>query len=89
MKNQIEEKVEKFNRLEKELVVEIIQALKAMNCNMLKESLNDINKLNNLQKEELLNAIKIIESLKERGEILTKELRKEILNRTLLRTLDL
>ena len=89
MKNQIEEKVRKFGKVEKELFVEIVQKLKQRKVDMVEEAFKDMEKLSDLDREELFNAVKMIEGLRGNESLLTQRVKKEILNRTLLRTLDL
>lgn len=83
------EKVNRFDKFEKEFFVEIVQALKSRECDMIKESYKDLEMLNELNIQEILNAIEDIEALKKGGKYLTPNEKNEILNTTLLKTLDL
>lgn len=67
----------------------MVQTFKAENCDMVEESFEDIEKLSELDRVELFNAVQKIEDLKGEKCLLTQKIRKEILNTTLIRRLDL
>lgn len=88
MKKEIRETVLKLEKIDRALFVEAVQHLKARNCNMVEKSFEDLQNLSNLELEEVLDLVSILLKKSQNGEIVDKEQRKEILNRTLIRTLN-
>ena len=89
MKKEIRETVLKLENVDRELFVKAVQYLKARNCNMVEKSFEDLQNLSDLELEEVLALVSILLQKSQNGEIVDKEQRKEILNRTLIRTLYL
>lgn len=86
---ELKSKVNRLNDLEKEFFIEIVQKIKYRNNNMLKESFKDMERFNDSEIKGISNAIEEIQILKQEGESLTVNKKSEILNKVLLRSLDL
>lgn len=86
---ELKEKVNRLNDLEKEFFIEIVQKIKYRNTDMLKESFKDMERFNDSEIKGISNAIEEIQILKQEGDSLTVNKKSEILNKVLLKSLDL
>ncbi|CUO75157.1 MULTISPECIES: hypothetical protein [Clostridium] len=86
---ELKAKVNRLNDLEKEFFIEIVQKIKYRNTDMLKESFKDMERFNDSEIKGISNAIEEIQILKQEGDSLTVNKKSEILNKVLLKSLDL
>ncbi len=86
---ELKAKVNRLNDLEKEFFIEIVQKIKYRNADMLKESFKDMERFNDSEIKGISNAIEEIQILKQEGDSLTVNKKSEILNKVLLKSLDL
>lgn len=86
---EISKKVNKFDNIQKNFFIEMVQSLRNRELKGLEQSYKDIGELNALCEEEILNAVKEIEQLNKEGKSFTIKEKNEILNNVLIRTLDL
>ena len=86
---ELKAKVNRLNDLEKEFFIEIVQKIKYRNTDMLNESFKDIERFNESEIKGISNAIEKMQILKQEGYSLTVNKKSEILNKVLLKSLDL
>ena len=86
---ELKAKVNRLNDLEKEFFIEIVQKIKYRNTDMLNESFKDMERFNDSEIKGISNAIEEIQILKQEGDSLTVNKKSEILNKVLLKSLDL
>ena len=86
---ELKAKVNRLNDLEKEFFIEIVQKIKYRNTDILKESCKDMERFNDSEIKGISNAIEEIQILKQEGDSLTVNKKSEILNKVLLKSLDL
>lgn len=86
---EIKTRVNKFTSVEKDFFVETVQSLRNRELYGVEQSFKDIETLNDLFLEEILNAVKEVELLNEEGKKNSIRKKNEILNKVLIRTLDL
>ncbi|WP_449389573.1 hypothetical protein [Clostridium sp. ETTB3] len=86
---ELKAKVNRLNDLEKKFFIEIVQKIKYRNTDMLKESFKDMERFNDSEIKGISNAIEEIQILKQEGDSLTVNKKSEILNKVLLKSLDL
>lgn len=86
---EMRKKVSKFDEIQKNFFIEIVQSLRNRDLRSLEQQFKDIEELNDLCIEEILNAVKELEILNKEGKSFTIKEKNAILNRVLIRTLDL
>lgn len=86
---EIRQKVSKFDNIKKNFFVEIVQSLRNRELRGLEKQYKDIGELNDLCKQEILNAVKELEKLNKEGKSFTVKEKNEIFNKVLIRTLNL
>lgn len=86
---EIRKKVSKFDEVQKNFFIEIVQGLRNRDLRSLEQQFKDIDELNDLCIEEILNAVKELEQLNKEGKSFTIKKKNEIFNHVLIRTLDL
>lgn len=86
---ELKAKVNRLNDLEKEFFIEIVQKIKYRNTDMINESFKDMEKFNDSEIKGISNAIEEMQILKQEGNSLTLNKTREILNKVLLKSLDL
>lgn len=86
---EIYQKVNKFDNIQKNFFIEMVQSLRNRELKGLEQQFKDIEEMNDLCVEEILNAVKEIEQLNKEGKSFTIKEKNEILNHVLIRTLDL
>lgn len=86
---EIRKKVSKFDEIQKNFFIEIVQSLRNRDLRSLEQQFKDIEELNDLCIEEILNAVKELERLNKEGKRFTIKEKNEIFNKVLIRTLDL
>lgn len=86
---EIRKKVSKFDNIQKNFFIEIVQSLRNRDLRSLEQQFKDIEELNDLCIEEILNAVKELEQLNKEGKRFTIKEKNEIFNHVLIRTLDL
>lgn len=86
---ELKAKVNRLNDLEKKFFIEIVQKIKYRNTDMLKESFKDMERFNDSEIKGISNAIEEIQILKQEGDSLTVNKKSKILNKVLLKSLDL
>lgn len=86
---EIRQKVSKFDLVQENFFIEIVQSLRNRDLRSLEQQFKDIEGLNDLCKQEILNAVKELEKLNKEGKSFTIKEKNEIFNKVLIRTLDL
>lgn len=86
---EIRQKVSKLDFIQKNFFIEIVQSIRNRDLRSLEQQYKDIEQLNDLCKQEILNAVKELEQLNKEGKSFTIKEKNEILNDVLIRTLDL
>lgn len=86
---EISQKVNKFDNIQKNFFIEMVQSLRNRELKGLEQQFKDIEEMNDLCVEEILNAVKELEQLNKEGKSFTIKEKNEILNHVLIRTLDL
>lgn len=86
---EIRQKVSKFDLVQESFFIEIVQSLRNRDLRSLDQQFKDIEELNDLCKQEILNAVKELEKLNKEGKRFTIKEKNEIFNKVLIRTLDL
>lgn len=86
---EIRKKVSKFDFIQKNFFIEIVQSLRNRDLRSVEQQFKDIEDLNDLCIEEILSAVKELEQLNKEGKSFTIKERNEIFNKVLIRTLDL
>lgn len=86
---EIRKKVSKFDFIQENFFIEIVQSLRNRELRGLEQQFKDIEELNDLCKQEILNAVKELEKLNKEGKMFTIKEKNEIFNKVLIRTLDL
>ena len=83
------QKVSKFDFIQQNFFIEIVQSLRNRDLRSLEQSYKDIGELNGLCVEEILNAVKELEKLNKEGKSFTIKEKSEIFNKVLIRTFEL
>lgn len=86
---EIRQKVSKLDNIQKDFFMEIVRTLRSRELRGLKQSYKDIEELNDLCKQEILNAVKELEKLNKEGKSFTIKEKNEIFNKVLIRTFEL
>ena len=86
---EISQKVNKFDNIQKNFFIEMVQSLRNRELKGLEQQFKDIEELSDLCVEEILNAVKEIEQLNKEDKSFTIKEKNEILNHVLIRTLNL
>lgn len=86
---EIRKKVSKFDFIQENFFIEIVQSLRNRELRGLEQQFKDIEELNDLCKQEILNAVKELEKLKKEGKSFTIKEKNEIFNKVLIRTFEL
>lgn len=86
---EISQKVNKFDNIQKNFFIEMVQSLRNRELKGLEQQFKDIEEMSDLCIEEILNAVREIEQLNKEGKSFTIKEKNEILNNVLIRTLDL
>ena len=86
---EISKRVNKFDVVQKNFFIEIVQRLRNRELRSLEQQYKDIEELNDLCIEEILNAVKELEKLNKEGKNFTIKEKNEIFNKVLIRTFEL
>ena len=86
---EISKRVNKFDVVQKNFFIEIVQRLRNRELRSLEQQYKDIEELNDLCKLEILNAVKELEKLNKEGKNFTIKEKNEIFNKVLIRTFKL
>lgn len=86
---EIHEKVNKFDFIQQNFFIEIVQSLRNRELRGVEQQFKDIEELNDLCKLEILNAVKELEKLNKEGKNFTIKEKNEIFNKVLIRTFEL
>ncbi|MDU3521592.1 hypothetical protein [Clostridium saudiense] len=86
---EISKRVNKFDVVQKNFFIEIVQRLRNRELRSLEQQYKDIEELNDLCKLEILNAVKELEKLNKEGKNFTIKEKNEIFNKVLIRTFEL
>lgn len=86
---EIRQKVSKLDFIQQRFFIEIVQSLRNRELRGLEQQFKDIEQLNDLCKQEILNAVKELEKLNKEGKSFTIKEKNEIFNKVLIRTLEL
>lgn len=86
---EIRQKVSKFDLVQENFFIEIVQSLRNRELRGVEQQFKDIEQLNDLCKQEILNAVKELEKLNKEGKSFTIKEKKEIFNKVLIRTFEL
>lgn len=86
---EISKRVNKFDVVQKNFFIEIVQRLRNRELRSLEQQYKDIGELNDLCKLEILNAVKELEKLNKEGKNFTIKEKNEIFNKVLIRTFEL
>ena len=86
---EISKRVNKFDVVQKNFFIEIVQRLRNRELRSLEQQYKDIEELNDLCKPEILNAVKELEKLNKEGKNFTIKEKNEIFNKVLIRTFEL
>ncbi|MGG7058328.1 hypothetical protein ACQPUZ_08520 [Clostridium tertium] len=86
---EISKRVNKFDVVQKNFFIEIVQRLRNRDLRRLEQQYKDIEQLNDLCKQEILNAVKELEKLNKEGKSFTIKEKNEIFNKVLIRTFEL
>ena len=86
---EIHEKVNKFDFIQQNFFIEIVQSLRNRELIGVEQQYKDIEELNDLCKLEILNAVKELEKLNKEGKNFTIKEKNEIFNKVLIRTFEL
>ena len=86
---EISKRVNKLDVVQKNFFIEIVQSLRNRELRGLEQQYKDIEELNDLCKQEILNAVKELEKLNKEGKNFTIKEKNEIFNKVLIRTFEL
>lgn len=86
---EIRQKVSKFDLVQENFFIEIVQSLRNRELRGVEQQFKDIEQLNDLCKQEILNAVKELEKLNKEGKSFTIKEKNEIFNKLLIRTFEL
>lgn len=86
---EISKRVNKFDVVQKNFFIEIVQSLRNRDLRSLEQQYKDIEQLNDLCKQEILNVVKELEKLNKEGKSFTIKEKNEIFNKVLIRTFEL
>ena len=86
---EIRQKVSKFDLVQENFFIEIVQSLRNRELRGVEQQFKDIEQLNDLCKQEILNAVKELEKLNKEGKSFTIKEKKEIFFFFLIRTFEL
>lgn len=86
---QIRKKVSKFDEVQKNFFIEMVQSLRNRDLRSLEQQFKDIEELNDLCKQEILNAVKELEKLNMDGKAFTIKEKNKLLKKVLIRTIEL
>ena len=86
---EISKRVNKFDVVQKNFFIEIVQRLRNRELRSLEQQYKDIEELNDLCKLEILNAVKELEKLNKEGKNFTIKEKHELFNNVLIRTFEL
>ncbi len=86
---EIHEKVNKFDFIQQNFFIEIVQSLRNRELRGVEQQFKDIEELNDLCKLEILNAVKELEKLNKEGKNFTIKEKNGIFNKVLILTFEL
>ena len=86
---EIHEKVNKFDFIQQNFFIEIVQSLRNRELRGVEQRFKDIEELNDLCKLEILNAVKELEKLNKEGKNFTIKEKNGIFNKVLILTFEL
>ena len=86
---EIHEKVNKFDFIQQNFFIEIVQSLRNRELRGVEQQFKDIEELNDLCKLDILNAVKEIEKLNKEGKNFTIKEKNGIFNKVLILTFEL